>query len=103
MELTWEPDDKDSVYFLPEDYANSVKLVREELRSRGISDERNEIVGPGTSTPTAAKSYIEALGEKSNFCKLLLIERYLMKDEGALQQSGCSEKETFADKIIKTH
>jgi len=50
------------VYILPEDYVATVKLVREELRNRGISDERNGIVGPGTSGPIAAKPYIEAFG-----------------------------------------
>ena len=62
LELTWEPDDKSLVYILPEDYATAVKLVREELRNRGIADDRNGIVGPGTSNPVAAKQYIEALG-----------------------------------------
>ena len=62
VELTWEPDNKEFVYFLPSDYAASIKSVREEIRKRGIEDTRNKLVGPGTSTPSSAKEYIEAIG-----------------------------------------
>ena len=54
---------KHGVYFLPEDYVSSVKLIRKEMRNRGIEDDKNKLVGPGTSSPSAAKEYIEAIGE----------------------------------------
>lgn len=62
LELTWEPDSKEFVYFVPSDYAASIKAVRDEARKRGIKDDQNRIVGPGTSSPSSAKEYIEAIG-----------------------------------------
>ena len=63
LELTWEPDDKSLVYMLPDDYAASVKEIRQELRRKEVPDDRNNIVGPGTSSPVASKEYIEAIGK----------------------------------------
>nr|XP_018671384.1 uncharacterized protein LOC100183597 [Ciona intestinalis] len=61
IELSLEPDSRDYMYIDPIDFAELMKTTVQEIKAKGIPMDRHKIFAPGTSSPIAAKPYVEEI------------------------------------------